>query len=131
MASGTRSGRQRMQKLARSWLDRLMQPAERHGFLTVLIMRVFPVAPFTLVNFFVGASGIRFGDFFLASLLGIPGIILLTLVGVQVENVLHRADATDAAGRYTNIDAFRPRLVIQARPDGQSASKAILSIVKD
>jgi uncharacterized membrane protein YdjX (TVP38/TMEM64 family) len=46
------------------------------------------------MNFFVGASGIRFGDFFLASLLGrIPGIILLTMVGVQVENVLHRADA--------------------------------------
>jgi phospholipase D1/2 len=86
-------GRQMMQKLARSWLDRLMQPAERYGFLTVLTMRVFPVAPFTLVNFFVGASGIRFGDFFLASLLGIPGIILLTLVGVQVENILRRADA--------------------------------------
>jgi uncharacterized membrane protein YdjX (TVP38/TMEM64 family) len=46
------------------------------------------------VNFFVGASGIRFRDFFLASLLGrIPGIILLTLVGVQVENILRRADA--------------------------------------
>jgi len=32
---------------------------------------------------------------------------------------------------YGSIDASRPRLVIQARPDGQSASKAILSIVKD
>src|SRR6266536_1404908 len=58
-------GRQMVQKLARSWLDRLMQPAERHGFLTVLTMRVFPVAPFTLVNFFVCAWSIRFRDFFL------------------------------------------------------------------
>jgi uncharacterized membrane protein YdjX (TVP38/TMEM64 family) len=85
------------------------------------------------VNFFVGASGIRFRDFFLASLLGrIPGIILLTLVGVQVENILRRADAISLMPLgVTLIDAFRPRLVIQARPDGQSASKAILSIVKD
>jgi phospholipase D1/2 len=84
-------GREPVQKLARSWLDRLMQPVGRHGFLTVLTMRVFPVAPFTLVNFFVGASGIRFWDFFLASLIGrIPGIIVLTVAGVQVENFLRR-----------------------------------------
>ena len=72
-----------------SWLDRLIQPAGRHGFLTVLTLRVFPVAPFTLINFFVGATGIRFRDFFLASLVGrIPGIILLTLAGAQVESLL-------------------------------------------
>jgi uncharacterized membrane protein YdjX (TVP38/TMEM64 family) len=54
-------------------------------------MRVFPVAPFTLVNFFVGASGIRFRDFFLASVVGrIPGIIMLTLAGVQIESFLRR-----------------------------------------
>jgi uncharacterized membrane protein YdjX (TVP38/TMEM64 family) len=84
-------GREMVAKLARSWLDRLIRPAERHGFLTVLTMRVFPVAPFTLVNFFVGASGIRFRDFFLASVVGrIPGIIMLTLAGVQIESFLRR-----------------------------------------
>ena len=54
-------------------------------------MRVFPVAPFTLVNFFVGASGIRFRDFFLASIVGrIPGVVMLTLAGVQIESFLRR-----------------------------------------
>ena len=87
-------GREMVAKLARSWLDRLVQPAERHGFLTVLTMRVFPVAPFTLVNFFVGASRIRFRDFFLASIVGrIPGIVMLTLAGVQMENFLRRPAA--------------------------------------
>jgi uncharacterized membrane protein YdjX (TVP38/TMEM64 family) len=58
-------------------------------------MRVLPVAPFTLVNFFVGASGIRFWDFFLASLVGrIPGIVMLTLAGVQIENFLRQPTAT-------------------------------------
>jgi phospholipase D1/2 len=88
---GRAIGREMVAKLARSWRDRLIQPAERHGFLTVLAMRVLPVAPFTLVNFFVGASGIRFRDFFLASVVGrIPGIVMLTLAGVQMENFLRR-----------------------------------------
>lgn len=84
-------GREMVAKLARSWFDRLIQPAGRHGFLTVLTLRVLPVAPFTLVNFFVGASGIRFRDFFLASVVGrIPGIVMLTLAGVQMENFLRQ-----------------------------------------
>jgi uncharacterized membrane protein YdjX (TVP38/TMEM64 family) len=91
---GRALGRQMVQKMAHSRLDRLIQPAERHGFITVLTMRVLPVAPFTLVNFFVGASGIRFRDFFLASVVGrIPGIVMLTLAGVQVENFLRRPTA--------------------------------------
>jgi phospholipase D1/2 len=90
---GRAIGRQMVQKLARSRVDRLIQPVGRHGFLTVLTMRVFPVAPFTLVNFFIGASGIRFRDFFLASLVGrIPGIIVLTVAGVQVENFLRQPE---------------------------------------
>jgi phospholipase D1/2 len=90
---GRALGRQMVKKLAHSWSDRLIQPAERHGFITVLTMRVLPVAPFTLVNFFVGASGIRFRDFFLASVVGrIPGIVMLTLAGVQIESFLRRPD---------------------------------------
>jgi uncharacterized membrane protein YdjX (TVP38/TMEM64 family) len=77
------------QGLARGWFDRLTRPIDRHGFLTVLALRVFPVAPFTLVNIFVAVWGIRFRDFFWASLVGrIPGTILLALAGVQVERFL-------------------------------------------
>jgi uncharacterized membrane protein YdjX (TVP38/TMEM64 family) len=79
-------GQEIVSRFARSWGHRLLAPADRHGFLTVLAMRVLPVAPFTLVNFFVGAAKIRFRDFFLASVLGrIPGILLLTLAALQVE----------------------------------------------
>lgn len=86
--------RQMVQRLARSWLDRLIRSVDRHGFLTVLMLRVFPVAPFTLVNVLIGASGIRFRDFFLASVVGrIPGIVMLTLAGVQIENFLRRPTA--------------------------------------
>lgn len=79
------------QKLAPLWLEDLIREAARHGFLTVLTLRIFPVAPFTIVNIFVGASGIRFWDFFTATIVGrIPGIILLTLTGFQVESFLRQ-----------------------------------------
>jgi uncharacterized membrane protein YdjX (TVP38/TMEM64 family) len=86
---GRAPGRDLVQKLSRSRLNRLLRPAERHGFLAVLTVRVLPVAPFTLVNFVVGASGIRFHDFFLASLVGrIPGVVMLSVAGLQIESLL-------------------------------------------
>jgi phospholipase D1/2 len=52
-----------------------------------------PIAPFTVVNLFVGASGIGFRPFFFATAIGrIPGIITLTLFGVQLEMFLRRQD---------------------------------------
>jgi phospholipase D1/2 len=82
-------GRELLHKMAGPRLDRLIRQAELHGIVAVLTMRLLPVAPFTLVNLFVGASYIRFRDFIFASMLGrIPGIVALTLVGVQFENAL-------------------------------------------
>jgi uncharacterized membrane protein YdjX (TVP38/TMEM64 family) len=82
-------GRDLLHKMAGPRLDRLIRQAELHGIVAVLTMRLLPVAPFTLVNLFVGASYIRFRDFIFASVLGrIPGIVALTLVGVQFENAL-------------------------------------------
>src|SRR5215475_11257952 len=79
-------GQEIVNKVARFWGRRVLEPADRHGFLTVLTVRVFPVGPFTLVNFLIGAARIRFWDFFLASVIGrIPGIVLLTLAGVQLK----------------------------------------------
>src|SRR5262249_22450268 len=81
-------GQEIVNKVARFWGRRVLEPADRHGFLTVLTLRVFPVAPFTLVNFLIGAARIRFWDFCLASAIGrIPGVILLTLAGAQVESL--------------------------------------------
>src|SRR5215510_14385359 len=85
---GRRMGQKMVAKFARFWGHRVLEPADRHGFLTVLTLRVFPVGPFTLVNFLIGAPRIRFWDFFLASVIGrIPGIVLLTLAGLQIESL--------------------------------------------
>ncbi len=83
-------GQGKLHALAGERIGRLIDRANHHGFLAVLAVRVVPVAPFTLVNMFIGASGIRFWDFFLASSVGrVPGFLTLTLFGVQLENALH------------------------------------------
>ena len=82
-------GQERLHKLAGDRVNRLIDHAKQHGFVAVLALRLVPVAPFTLVNMFIGASGIRFRDLILASLLArIPGIFTLALFGVQLENAL-------------------------------------------
>jgi uncharacterized membrane protein YdjX (TVP38/TMEM64 family) len=87
--TGLMLGRDMLHRIAGPRLDRLIQQVGDHGFIAVLTIRVLPVAPFTLANLFVGASGIRFRDFFLASMLGrIPGILVLTVAGVHLENAL-------------------------------------------
>jgi phospholipase D1/2 len=86
---GSLLGRELVHKWLGTRVHRLIGQVESHGFVAVLIMRLVPVAPFTLVNMFVGASGIRFWEFFLASLVGrIPGLVVLTLAGVQLEYFL-------------------------------------------
>jgi phospholipase D1/2 len=68
--------------------ERLRRAAERKGLLAVLGLRVLPVAPFTIVNLFIGGSGIRFSDFILGSLLGrIPGLLAFTLFAVQLRSL--------------------------------------------
>lgn len=86
---GRMLGRDLLHRIAGPRLDRLIQQVGDHGFIAVLTIRVLPVAPFTLANLFVGASGIRFRDFFLASVVGrIPGILVLSVAGVHLENAL-------------------------------------------
>jgi len=84
-------GHDQLHKLAGRRLAPLVERVEQHGFLSVLALRVLPVGPFTLVNLFIGAAGIRFRDFFLATVVGrLPGIVTLTLFAVQIENALRR-----------------------------------------
>ncbi len=88
-------GRDLLHKLAGRRLTPLVDRMEQHGFLAVLVMRIVPLGPFMLVNLFIGASAIRFLYFFLASIVGrLPGILVLTLFSVQIENALRRPGLT-------------------------------------
>jgi uncharacterized membrane protein YdjX (TVP38/TMEM64 family) len=87
---GSLIGRETMRRLAGRHVRRLSQQLGRHGLIAILIVRILPVAPFSIVNIMAGASEVRFGDFILATLLGmLPGLVLMTLFGDRLQSVLH------------------------------------------
>jgi len=65
------------------------QRLARNGIIAVAVLRVVPIAPFTVVNAIAGASTIRFRDFALGTILGMtPGTALLVAMGGQLNAAL-------------------------------------------
>lgn len=78
-------GRNTIRQLAGKRLNRVSRFLARRGLLTILVLRIVPVAPFAVINLVAGGSRIRFRDFSLGSLFGIiPGILGITLVADRV-----------------------------------------------
>lgn len=75
--AGRMLGRNAVQRFGGRRLNRLSQQVSQHGLLAMVVLRLVPVAPFTLVNLVVGASRIRLRDCLLGTAIGMsPGIIL-------------------------------------------------------
>jgi len=78
---GAGLGRDAVRKLAGERINQISRQLAKRGLLTILVVRVVPVAPFTIINLVAGASHIRFRDFALGTLFGMaPGILGITLV---------------------------------------------------
>jgi uncharacterized membrane protein YdjX (TVP38/TMEM64 family)/phosphatidylserine/phosphatidylglycerophosphate/cardiolipin synthase-like enzyme len=80
---GRRLGRDTVRRLAGRRMNRLSRRIARRGVLAVTLLRLMPVAPFSLVNLIAGASHIRLRDFLLGSAIGMAPGILLTVVFVH------------------------------------------------
>lgn len=53
-----------------------------NGFHTVFLLRLLPIFPFSLLNYILGITEVRFKDFFFASFLGmIPGTFVFVYFG--------------------------------------------------
>ncbi|WP_446011623.1 VTT domain-containing protein [Candidatus Electrothrix sp.] len=71
-------GRQTVRALAGDTINNLSRKLGRRGVLSTFLVRLVPVAPYTVVNIVAGASHIRFTDFLLGTLLGmLPGILAI------------------------------------------------------
>lgn len=78
-AIGRWLGRRRVEQLAGERVGRISRSIQRNGTLAVFFVRKVP-APFTLANIVVGASGVRYLDFIIGTLLGM-GTIVVALAG--------------------------------------------------
>ncbi len=72
--------RDAVRKLGGRQLNRLSRAFARRGVLAVALLRLVPVAPFTVVNLVAGSTHVRPREFLLGTLLGMtPGILALTV----------------------------------------------------
>lgn len=82
-------GRDALQRLGESRLKRLSQRLAKRGILAIALVRIVPVAPFSVVNLMAGASHIRLLDFMIGTLLGMaPGILAISAFGGSLMQVI-------------------------------------------
>ena len=66
-----------VREIAGPRLSALSKRLRKRGLLAVMLVRLLPIAPYTIVNIVAGASRIRWRDFLLGSALGLlPGLVL-------------------------------------------------------
>jgi uncharacterized membrane protein YdjX (TVP38/TMEM64 family) len=70
-------------------LVRIRRRIVKQGIIAVALIRVVPVAPFTLVNLVAGASQIRLQDFMAGTALGMaPGLVIMSALGHQLFQIV-------------------------------------------
>lgn len=91
-------GREAVQKLLGTRINTLSKRIARRGILAMVVIRMLPIAPFTVVNMVAGASHIRFRDYMIGTLLGmLPGITMtVTFVHHLAEAVRNPSPGTVA-----------------------------------
>jgi len=84
-ALGVTLGRDAVRRLAGRRANRLSERIGERGVVTMVVLRLLPVAPFTVVNLVAGASHISLRDFLIGSTLGmVPGIVLTVTFAHQL-----------------------------------------------
>ena len=82
-------GRAVVCRIAGSRLGDIQRQVSRHGFISMLLARIVPIAPFAVVNMVAGAAQIRLRDFLLGTVVGMsPGIFGIVLIEDQLNQFL-------------------------------------------
>ena len=90
---GALLGRNAVRQVAGKRINQVSRQLAKRGIITMIVVRIVPVAPFTIINLITGASHIRFRDFVLGTLFGMtPGIVGVTLLTDRVEATLRSPD---------------------------------------
>ncbi len=89
-------GRDLVRRFAGRWVNAVTRRLSEHGLFAMTLLRLMPLAPFSVVNLVAGASRIRIRDFLLGSLIGmLPGMALMAVFGDRLGAWLRRPDAAN------------------------------------
>jgi uncharacterized membrane protein YdjX (TVP38/TMEM64 family) len=97
-AAGAWLGSEQLRHLAGRRWPRLSRWLKRRGLLAVVALRVLPMAPFSVVNLAIGASGIGLLDFAIGTAIGMaPGLVALSFVGSRILEIIRNPGAGELA----------------------------------
>lgn len=79
-------------------LAKVSDALNRRGVVAVAVIRLLPVAPFSLVNLAAGSMGVRFRDYMIGTALGAaPGVVAVSVFGRQLRAILRHPTLAEVA----------------------------------
>jgi uncharacterized membrane protein YdjX (TVP38/TMEM64 family) len=86
---GARLVRERAERSFGKAIGRVRNALQSRGVIAVAMIRMAPVAPFSLVNVAAGSIGIPFRDYLFGTFLGLaPGTVLICVFGGELKDLL-------------------------------------------
>lgn len=86
---GVMLGRDVLQRLGGVRVNHISRRLAKHGVLSVIAVRMVPIAPFAVVNMIAGATHLRLRDLLLGTAIGMtPGTLGMTLFAGQIVDAL-------------------------------------------
>ena len=98
---GRGAARKRIERKIASYprLHALDQAIADSDFLVITLLRLSPVVPFNLLNYFLGVTSARFTRYLAATTVGmVPGILLYVYLGSALTNLAELGSGQQAAG---------------------------------
>jgi len=91
-------GRGRVRRLAGKRLNSVSRRIARRGVLSTIVLRILPIAPFTVINLVAGVSHLRLRDYALGTVVGMtPGIAAISIFGDSLERAVRDPDVGNFA----------------------------------
>ncbi len=70
-------------------IARVRSALQSRGIIAIAMLRLLPIAPFSLVNVAAGSIGVRFRDFMLGTALGLaPGVVMISVFGHELKDLV-------------------------------------------
>jgi hypothetical protein len=120
-----------VRRVAGTRVNKLSERVAKRGIVAVVVLRLLPVAPFSIVNLVAGASHIRLRDFLLGTLLGMgPGILLTVAFAHQLVASLRHPTAGSFAiligigVTLVGVSLLLQRFLGRAKPGEDAAERA-------
>lgn len=96
---GRKMGPGVLRKIIGPRINKVSRSIAKNGILAVTLVRLMPIAPFTLVNLVAGAIRIPFVDYTVGTALGLaPGLLLMTALGDRLLRIMTDPSAKDIFG---------------------------------